>query len=113
MALRNYVLVCGGSGCESSHSDQIYQALVEECKAQGIADSVQVIKTGCFGFCAQGPIVKILPEDAFYVNVKPSDAKELVSEHLVKGREVKRLLYDKSQSSHVGSEDIQIGRAHV
>ena len=107
MALRNYVLVCGGSGCESSHSDQIYQALVEECKAQGIADSVQVIKTGCFGFCAQGPIVKILPEDAFYVNVKPSDAKELVSEHLVKGREVKRLLYDKSQSSHVGSEDIQ------
>ncbi|MDD7200387.1 MAG: NADH-quinone oxidoreductase subunit NuoF [Sphaerochaetaceae bacterium] len=107
MALRNYVLVCGGSGCESSHSDQIYQALVEECKAQGISDSVQVIKTGCFGFCAQGPIVKILPEDAFYVNVKPSDAKELVSEHLVKGREVKRLLYDKSQSSHVGSEDIQ------
>lgn len=108
MAFRNYILVCGGSGCESSHSDQIYQALVDESKAQGVADAVQIVKTGCFGFCEQGPIVKILPEEAFYVHVKPEDAKELISEHIIKGREVKRLLYDKSQSQvHAKVEDIK------
>lgn len=108
MAFRNYILVCGGSGCESSHSDQIYQSLVDESKAQGVADAVQIVKTGCFGFCEQGPIVKILPEEAFYVHVKPEDAKELISEHIIKGREVKRLLYDKSQSqAHAKVEDIK------
>ncbi|MCK9189988.1 MAG: 4Fe-4S binding protein [Sphaerochaetaceae bacterium] len=95
MAIRNYILVCGGSGCESSHSDDIYKNLIAEAKAQGVADEVQVVKTGCFGFCEQGPIVKILPEDSFYVQVKPSDAKELISEHIIKGRQVERLLYNK------------------
>ena len=70
MAFRNYILVCGGTACESSRSDQIYQNLIEECKAQGVADEVQVVKTGCFGFCEQGPIVKILPEDLL-VKVAP------------------------------------------
>ncbi len=108
MAFRNYILVCGGTACESSHSDQIYQNLIAECKAQGIADEVQVVKTGCFGFCEQGPIVKILPEDSFYVKVKPEDAKELISEHVIKGREVKRLLYDKESSrKHAKVEDIK------
>ena len=96
MGFKNYILVCGGTGCESSRSDQIYRSLIEEAKAQGVEEQVQVIKTGCFGFCEQGPIVKILPEDSFYVQVKPEDAKELISEHVVKGREVKRLLYDKT-----------------
>jgi (2Fe-2S) ferredoxin len=78
MGFKNYILVCGGTGCESSRADQIYRSLIEEAKAQGVADQVQVIKTGCFGFCEQGPIVKILPEDSFYVQVKPEDAKELI-----------------------------------
>lgn len=108
MAFRNYILVCGGTACESSRSDQIYQNLIEECKAQGVADEVQVVKTGCFGFCEQGPIVKILPEDSFYVKVAPEDAKELISEHVIKGREVTRLLYDKESSrKHAKVEDIQ------
>ncbi len=108
MAFRNYILVCGGTACESSRADQIYQSLLEECKAQGVADEVQIVKTGCFGFCEQGPIVKILPEDSFYVKVKPEDAKELISEHIIKGREVIRLLYDKESSrKNAKVEDIK------
>jgi len=108
MAFRNYILVCGGTACESSKADAIYEALLAECNAQGVAEEVQVVKTGCFGFCEQGPIVKILPEDSFYVQVKPEDAKELVSEHIVKGREVKRLLYVKEPSKrHAKVEDIK------
>jgi (2Fe-2S) ferredoxin len=108
MAFRNYILVCGGTACESSRADQIYQNLLEECKAQGVADEVQIVKTGCFGFCEQGPIVKILPEDSFYVKVKPEDAKELISEHIIKGREVTRLLYDKEASrKNAKVEDIK------
>ncbi len=108
MAFRNYILVCGGTACESSKADAIYNALLSECKAQGVADEVQVLKTGCFGFCEQGPIVKILPEDSFYVQIKPEDAKELIAEHVVKGREVKRLLYAKEGSrKHAKVEDIE------
>lgn len=108
MGYKNYILVCGGTGCESSRADQIYRALIEEAKNQGVAESVQVIKTGCFGFCEQGPIVKILPEDSFYVQVKPEDAKELISEHVVKGRQVTRLLYNKEERKpYEEVEDIQ------
>ncbi|MDD3366456.1 MAG: NAD(P)H-dependent oxidoreductase subunit E, partial [Sphaerochaetaceae bacterium] len=108
MAFRNYILVCGGTACESSKANAIYEALLAECKAQGVADEVQVLKTGCFGFCEQGPIVKILPEDSFYVQIKPEDAKELIAEHVVKGREVKRLLYTKDCGrKHARVEDIE------
>lgn len=108
MAFTNYILVCGGTGCESSKADQIYKNLIAECEAQGVKEQVQVVKTGCFGFCEQGPIVKILPEDAFYVHVSPEDAKELVSEHIVKGREVKRLLYNREESKKRAKvEDIE------
>ncbi len=93
MAFKNYILVCGGTACESSRSDQIYNNLIEEAKNQGVADKVQVIKTGCFGFCEQGPIVKVLPEDSFYVQVRPEDAKQIISEHVIKGREITRLQY--------------------
>ncbi|PKL13246.1 MAG: NADH-quinone oxidoreductase subunit J/K [Spirochaetae bacterium HGW-Spirochaetae-8] len=108
MAFRNYILVCGGTACESSKSDAIYEALIAECNAQGVSNEVQVVKTGCFGFCEQGPIVKILPEDSFYVQVKPEDAQELIAEHVVKGREVKRLLYSKEPvKRHAKVEDIK------
>ncbi|MGI6433325.1 MAG: NADH-ubiquinone oxidoreductase-F iron-sulfur binding region domain-containing protein [Sphaerochaetaceae bacterium] len=108
MALRNYILVCGGTACESTKAQEIYEALTNECKKQGVADEVQIVKTGCFGFCEQGPIVKILPEDSFYVQVKPEDAQELIAEHVVKGRELKRLLYNKEGSKkHAKVEDIE------
>ncbi|MGM0432590.1 MAG: NADH-ubiquinone oxidoreductase-F iron-sulfur binding region domain-containing protein [Spirochaetota bacterium] len=108
MALSNYILVCGGTGCESSKADDIYKNLIAASEQQGVDKDVQILKTGCFGFCEQGPIVKILPEDSFYVQVKPEDASELITEHVVKGREVKRLLYDKSESKkHARVEDIQ------
>ena len=108
MSYRNYILVCGGTACESSKATEIYEALVNEIKHQNLTEEVQVIKTGCFGFCEQGPIVKILPEDSFYVQVTPADAKELVEEHIVKGREVKRLLYNKDKSKkHAKVEDIE------
>jgi NADH-quinone oxidoreductase subunit F/NADP-reducing hydrogenase subunit HndC len=67
--------------------------LLDEAKKQGVADKVQIVKTGCFGFCEKGPIVKVLPEESFYVEVKPEDAAEIIAEQIVKGREVKRLLY--------------------
>ena len=105
MGYKNYILVCGGTGCESSKSDLIYRTLAAEAEKQGVSDQVQVIKTGCFGFCEQGPIVKVLPEDSFYVNVKPEDAAEIISEHVVKGREVTRLLYIKEKRKPY--EDVQ------
>ncbi len=108
MTFRNYVLVCGGTGCESAKADDIYKALIHECAEKGIGDQVQVVKTGCFGFCEQGPIVKILPEDAFYVQVTPEDMKELVAEHLVKGRPVEKFLYkEKGQEAPGAVDDLQ------
>jgi NADP-reducing hydrogenase subunit HndC len=96
MAYKSYILVCGGTGCEANKGVELYKALHKE-----VADrkaEVQVVKTGCFGFCAQGPIVKILPDETFYVGVKPEDAYEIVAEHVLKGRRVERLLYDTSKS---------------
>ena len=108
MGYKNYILVCGGTGCESSRSDQIYRNLVSEAERQGVSDAVQVIKTGCFGFCEQGPIVKVLPEDSFYVHVKPEDAAEIISEHVIKGKEVTRLLYIKEKRKpYEAVQDIQ------
>ena len=95
MAYKNFILVCGGTGCESSKADEIYKNLVAEAEAQGVKNDVQVVKTGCFGFCEKGPIVKVLPTESFYVGVKPSDAKEIIAEQVIKGREVKRLLFNK------------------
>ena len=90
---RSHVLVCGGTGCTSSGSEKIIQAFEDEIQATGLTDEVKVIKTGCFGLCALGPVVIIYPEGAFYSRVKPEDIKEIVDEHLLKGRIVKRLLY--------------------
>lgn len=107
MAYNHYILVCGGTGCESSNADGIYNNLITEAKAVGVIDKVQIVKTGCFGFCEKGPIVKVLPEDSFYVEVKPEDAKEIINEQIVKGREVTRLLYNKEKRATESVEDIQ------
>ena len=93
MAIKNYCLVCGGSGCAAGKADDIYHGLLTAADACGIGNDVQIVKTGCFGLCEKGPIVKVLPEEAFYVEVKPEDAETIVNEHLLKGRVVDSLLY--------------------
>ena len=98
MAIKTYLLICGGTACASNRGTELYEALQRELEAQGVATEAQVVRTGCFGFCEKGPIVKVLPDETFYVCVKPEDAKEIVAEHVIKGRPVQRLLYDKSQS---------------
>jgi len=107
MAYNHYILVCGGTGCESSNADGIYNNLMTEAKAAGVIDQVQIVKTGCFGFCEKGPIVKVLPEDSFYVEVKPEDAKDIIAEQIVKGREVTRLLYNKEKKDISDAGEIQ------
>lgn len=88
-----HLLVCGGTGCHSSESDAIVCNLRDELEAKGLSETVQVILTGCFGFCEKGPIVKVMPDNTFYVQVKPEDAQTIVEEHVIKGRKVTRLLY--------------------
>ena len=96
------VLVCGGTGCQSSQSALILENLKKEVAACNLENDVQVILAGCFGFCEKGPIVKIMPDNTFYVGVKPEDAKELVAEHIIKGRKVQRLLYmDPETKKHI------------
>lgn len=93
---RSQVLVCGGTGCTSSNSQQIIEAFEAEINAVGLKEEVNVVRTGCFGLCALGPIVIIYPEGSFYSMVKVEDVKEIVDEHLLKGRIVKRLLYSET-----------------
>ena len=104
MAYQSYVLICGGTACFSGGGDKIVEAFHEELKAQGLDSTVQVVTTGCLGFCEQGPIVKILPQGTFYVQVKAEDVKEIVAEHLVKGRVVQRLCYDPEQAKKLVAE---------
>jgi NADH:ubiquinone oxidoreductase subunit F (NADH-binding)/(2Fe-2S) ferredoxin len=97
-----HVLVCAGTGCHSSESNLVYEMLRDEVERKGLGREVQIISTGCFGFCEKGPIVKILPDNTFYTQVKPSDAREIVDEHVIKGRSVHRLLYtDPETMEHV------------
>ncbi len=93
---RSHVLVCGGTGCTSSGSQKIIERLEAEIKSNGLETEVQVVKTGCFGLCALGPIMIVYPEGTFYSMVKEEDIPEIVSEHLLKGRIVSRLVYDET-----------------
>lgn len=93
MSYKMHILVCGGTGCRASASKNIICRLEDCLKERALEDDVQVIATGCFGFCEKGPIVKIMPDNTFYVQVKPEDAEEIVNEHIIKGRKVERLLY--------------------
>jgi len=110
-----HLMICGGTGCRASASDAIVENLKSEITEQGLDDTVQVIMTGCFGFCEKGPIVKVLPDNTFYTEVKPEDAKEIVEEHVIKGRKIERLLYKDpkkkesiSDSKHMGFYKKQI-----
>ncbi|HPT52133.1 MAG TPA: NAD(P)H-dependent oxidoreductase subunit E, partial [Bacteroidales bacterium] len=104
-----HILICGGTGCHASQSAQIkinFEQLIVE---KNLVDDVQIVETGCFGFCEKGPIVKMLPDNTFYTQVKPEDCKEIIEEHIIKGRKVERLLYldpksqeHKADSKHMG-----------
>ncbi len=91
--IRSHVLICGGTGCTSSGSVKIREALTAEIAAKGLADEIKVVGTGCFGLCALGPIMIVYPEGTFYSNVKLEDVPEIVEEHFLKGRPVERLVY--------------------
>jgi NADP-reducing hydrogenase subunit HndC len=90
---RSHVLVCGGTGCTSSGSQQIIDNFEAELKKNGLAEEVEIVRTGCHGLCAEGPVVVVKPDDIFYAQVQPEDVAEIVAEHLLKGRIVERLVY--------------------
>ena len=97
-----HVLVCGGTGCQASASAQIIKNFQDILAAKGLQDEVQVVRTGCFGFCEKGPIVKIMPDNTFYTQVKPEDVEKIINEHIIKGRKVTDLLYmDPENMEHV------------
>lgn len=99
---KNHILVCAGTGCRASESEAIAANLKNSLGENNLQDDVQVVRTGCFGFCEKGPVVKMVPDNTFYVHVAPDDAEDIVLEHIVKGRKVDRLLYvDPETKEHV------------
>ncbi len=103
------LLVCGGTGCQASASAKIVEKLNESLKAHGLTEDAQVVITGCFGFCEKGPIVKVIPDNTFYTQVKPEDAEEIVAEHILKGRKVARLLYENPETKEHVSDSKHMG----
>ena len=97
--IRAHVLCCGGTGCTSSGSQKIQEAFVREIEKQGLSEEVKVVQTGCFGLCALGPVVILYPDGTFYSRVEESDVAEIVSEHLLKGRPVERLVYNEKDET--------------
>ena len=101
--IRSHVLICGGTGCTSSGSKSIQKAFEENIKEFGLDNEIKLVQTGCFGLCALGPVVIVYPDGTFYSRVTTDDVKEIVEEHLLKGRRVERLVY-----SDTGEQDIDI-----
>jgi NADP-reducing hydrogenase subunit HndC len=104
-----HILICGGTGCRSSASDSLFENLKIELEERGLNDDVKVVMTGCFGFCEKGPIVKIMPDNTFYTQVKPEDAREIIKEHIIKGRKVERLLYMNPETNEHISDSEKMG----
>ncbi|MFA5561284.1 MAG: NADH-quinone oxidoreductase subunit NuoF [Eubacteriales bacterium] len=96
--VRSHVLVCGGTGCHASGSQAVIDTMKAEIEKAGLANEVQVVQTGCFGLCALGPIMVIYPEGTFYSSIHQADVAEIVSEHLLKGRVVERLVYKETKT---------------
>lgn len=101
---RMQLLVCGGTGCKASASHQLTDNLVFAINQAGLTEQIDVIVTGCFGFCEKGPIVKVIPDNTFYVQVMPEDAEAIVKEHLIGGHRVERLLFVDPKTSHLISD---------
>ncbi|MCX7830506.1 MAG: (2Fe-2S) ferredoxin domain-containing protein, partial [Acidobacteria bacterium] len=93
MAYRSHILICSGTGCVSCGAFTLKEQLLIELEKNGLSEQIQVVTTGCQGFCAEGPIMIVQPDGIFYCQVKPSDIPTIVQEHLIKGRPVKKLLY--------------------
>ena len=106
--IRAHVLCCGGTGCTSSGSPKIQAAFEAAIEKNGLADEVKVVQTGCFGLCALGPVVIVYPDGTFYSNVTAEDVEEIVSEHLLKGRVVERLVYNDT-----GDNSVEVDAAHA
>ena len=106
--IRSHVLICGGTGCTSSGSVKIQTAFEEHLAANGIQEEVKIVQTGCFGLCALGPVVIIYPEGTFYSQVTPEDVKEIVEEHLLKGRVVERLVYAETGEEVVDVKNVAL-----
>ncbi len=106
--IRAHVLICGGTGCTSSGSQKINEQFVASLEKYGLTDEVKLVQTGCFGLCALGPVVIVHPDGTFYSMVKPEDVEEIVSEHLLKGRVVERLVY-----SDTGEEATDVDVANL
>ena len=102
--IRAQVLVCGGTGCTSSGSNKIQEAFTEQISAYGLENEVKLVQTGCFGLCALGPVVIVYPDGTFYSRVTPDDVKEIVEEHLLKGRVVERLVYADTGTDEIVSK---------
>ncbi len=107
---RSHVLVCGGTGCTSSGSEELIRILNEELEKNGLSKEIAVIKTGCHGLCAQGPVMVVYPDAVFYTMVKASDIPEIVSEHLLKGRVVERLVYVEEEGEAKALKDTDFYR---
>ena len=100
-----HILICGGTGCKSADADRILTELNKNIEKYGLKEKVKVIMAGCFGFCAKGPIVKVEPDDTFYVQVTPEDAEDIIKSHIVNGNVVERLLFtDPSNNSKIKSQ---------
>ncbi len=106
---KNHILVCAGTGCRASQSEEIVENLKSALEQNGLEQDVQVVRTGCFGFCEKGPVVKMVPDNTFYVSVQPEDATELVLEHIIKGRKITRLLYVDPETKNVVSDSKDMG----
>jgi NADH:ubiquinone oxidoreductase subunit F (NADH-binding)/(2Fe-2S) ferredoxin len=102
---KKQILVCCGTGCSSLQSEAIHDNLIFELEANALENDVHVIRTGCFGLCNLGPVVKVMPDNVIYTRVKPEDSKEIVEEHIMKGRKVERLLFrDPANNKTLSSE---------
>jgi NADP-reducing hydrogenase subunit HndC len=95
-----HILVCGGTGCRASQAEQIVTNFKEELERNALDDDIKVVTTGCFGFCEKGPVVKVVPDNTFYTQVTPFDVRDIVSEHFIKGRPLKRLLYHNPKNEY-------------
>ena len=106
--IRAHILVCGGTGCTSSGSQAVQTAFAENIAAYGLSEEVKLVQTGCFGLCALGPVVIVYPDGTFYSRVTPEDVKEIVEEHLLKGRVVERLVYNDTGADEAEKEAVNV-----
>ncbi len=104
--IRAHVLICGGTGCTSSGSQSIQEAFAANIEANGLTEEVKLVQTGCFGLCALGPVVIVYPDGTFYSRVTPEDVKEIVEEHLLKGRIVERLVYSDTGAEEKATSEV-------